>query len=186
VIVVVNPQLKGAPEMPLTQRDEEVQTLSPGCAYEAFACGICLRRPDGSSKNPDAHIRHSLVQFPREDAVPVVDHEAVRMAARQGLTELLECPLACRMRRDVVMKDLSRPQFHDHLYIEDAESGGHYDEEITDHRCCGSGFRLGPPAVRYLCTVRGETRIPSFSFNSLAMRSSPQVGFSAAIFRISP
>jgi glycosyltransferase involved in cell wall biosynthesis len=49
-----------------------------------------------------------------------------------------------------------------------------------------SGFRLGPPAVRYFCTVRGETRIPSFSFNSLAMRSSPQVGFSAAIFRINP
>jgi len=45
-------------------------------------------------------------------------------------------------------------------------------------------FRLGPLAVRHLCTVRGETRIPSFSFNSLAMRSSPQVGLSAAIFRI--
>jgi hypothetical protein len=29
--------------------------------------------------------------------------------------------------------------------------------------------------------VRGEIRILSFRFNSLAMRSSPQVGFSAAI-----
>ena len=38
---------------------------------------------------------------------------------------------------------------------------------------------------RYLFTVRGDTRIPSFNSNSLAMRSSPQEGFSFAIRRIS-
>ena len=43
----------------------------------------------------------------------------------------------------------------------------------SGRRCC-----------KYFPTVRGETRIPSFSCNSLAMRSSPQVGFSAAISRI--
>jgi hypothetical protein len=32
--------------MPLTQWDKEIQTLSPGCAHEAFAYGICLRRQD--------------------------------------------------------------------------------------------------------------------------------------------
>jgi hypothetical protein len=42
----------------------------------------------------------------------------------------------------------------------------------------------GPLLFRYFRTVRGETRIPSFSFNSFAMRSSPQIGFSAAIFQI--
>ncbi|MCU1338363.1 MAG: hypothetical protein JWO19_3944 [Bryobacterales bacterium] len=31
--------------------------------------------------------------------------------------------------------------------------------------------------ARYFCTVRGETRIPSFNYNSLAMCSSPQVEF---------
>src|SRR5262249_33575076 len=34
-------------------------------------------------------------------------------------------------------------------------------------------------------TVRGETRMVSFNCNSWAIRSSPQVGFSAAISRIS-
>ena len=47
-----------------------------------------------------------------------------------------------------------------------------------------AGFRLGPPAIRYLCTVRGETRIPSVSFNSLAMCYSPYLGLSEAILRI--
>src|SRR5215813_7269364 len=54
----------------------------------------------------------------------------------------------------------------------------------VSQRCLGSGVRAGPPSRRYFSTVRGETRIPSFSFSSLAMRSSPQVAFSAAISRI--
>ena len=36
----------------------------------------------------------------------------------------------------------------------------------------------------YFRTVRGETRIPNLTSNSLAMRSSPQSGFSVAIRRI--
>src|SRR6516164_9467358 len=55
----------------------------------------------------------------------------------------------------------------------------------VSQRCFGSGVRTGLWSRRYLPTVRGETRMVSFSFNSLAIRSSPQVGFSAAISRIS-
>ena len=36
----------------------------------------------------------------------------------------------------------------------------------------------------YFPTVRGETRIPSLTNSSLAIRSSPHHGFSAAILRI--
>jgi hypothetical protein len=46
--------------------------------------------------------------------------------------------------------------------------------------CLGSGVRTGWPLCKYFPTVRGDTRMPSFSFNSLTMRSSPQVGFSMA------
>ena len=53
----------------------------------------------------------------------------------------------------------------------------------VSQRCLGSGTRAGP-SRRYFPTVRGDTRIPSFSFNSLAIRSSPQIGLSAAISRI--
>ncbi len=37
---------------------------------------------------------------------------------------------------------------------------------------------------KYLLTVRGDNRIPSFTRNSLAMRCSPHAGFSFAIRRI--
>src|SRR5215831_5889163 len=53
----------------------------------------------------------------------------------------------------------------------------------VSQRCFGSGVRTGLCRLRYLPTVRGETRMVSFRFNSLAIRSSPQVGFSAAISR---
>jgi hypothetical protein len=43
----------------------------------------------------------------------------------------------------------------------------------------------GVPDSRYLATVRGETRMPSFNFNSFEIRSSPQLGLSRSICRIS-
>src|SRR5215467_7879220 len=55
----------------------------------------------------------------------------------------------------------------------------------VSQRCFGSGVRTGPSLRRNLPTVRGETRMLSLSFSSLAMRSSPQLGFSAAISRMS-
>src|SRR5215469_7659315 len=51
----------------------------------------------------------------------------------------------------------------------------------VSQRCFGAGVCTGRCLRRYLPTVPGEIRIVSFRFNSLAMRSSPQVGFSAAI-----
>jgi hypothetical protein len=68
------------------------------------------------------------------------------------------------------MQDSAPAQFHEHEYIEDTESGCDHDEEVAGYD------RLG--VISY---VRGETRMPSFSFNSLAMCSCPQVGFSWAI-----
>ena len=57
--------------------------------------------------------------------------------------------------------------------------------KVSQH-CFGSGGDIGLPMRRYFSTVRRDTRSPNFSFSSLAIRSSPQVGFSAAIFRINP
>jgi len=45
--------------------------------------------------------------------------------------------------------------------------------------------RWGPSISWYLATVRGDTRICNFNISSFAIRSSPQVGFSRSIFRIS-
>jgi hypothetical protein len=59
------------------------------------------------------------------------------------------------------------------------------DEQTSvSEPCFESGKLTEQPMRRYLPTVRGETQIVSFCFNSLAIRSSRKVGFLAAILRI--
>jgi hypothetical protein len=83
---MVNPQRKGAPEMTLTQRNEEGQTFPPLRSREAFAYGVCIWSPHGCSQDPDTYVRHRLVQILRVDLIPVMDHKAVGVVARQRLT----------------------------------------------------------------------------------------------------
>jgi hypothetical protein len=140
---------------------------------------------------------------------PTSTHDAVRPARVCNEVDVLaEAGVGALIRAvrdeagvigDVDVQDALPAQFHEDEYIDeyikDTESGRHHDKEVTSHNClgviahedqpalAGIGFRRGPWA-RYLPTVRGETWIPSFSFNSLAMCHSPQVGFSRAIWRI--
>ncbi len=79
-----------------------------------------------------------------------------------------------------------------HEHQEEAKRGRHHDTEITGDDRLGMVADKGPPALRratvrppaiqmpgrYFRTVRGDTRRPSLSSNSLAIRSWPQVGFS--------
>ena len=88
--------------------------------------------------------------------------------------------------------------FHDDQHIQQPESGRYHDAEVTSDDGGGVIPEEGGPTLiaarlaggpngtfgRYLRTVRGDTRRPSFSNNSSAMRSSPHEGFSRAILRI--
>jgi hypothetical protein len=115
------------------------------------------------------------------------------MVAWQRLPQLLQGPFCGGMSGHVVVENSPRSYFHDHEDVKSAETGRDRHKEVqatitlawlrtkVSRRCCGSGSRLEPPSWRYFPTVRGETRMPSLSFSSLAMRSSPQLAFSEAI-----
>jgi hypothetical protein len=108
------------------------------------------------------------------------------MVARQRLPELLQGPPRCRVSGGVLLQNSSC----DHKYVKHAKSGvtttkkSHATITFTwlwtkvSQRCLGSVVRTGP-SRRYFPTVRGDTRIPSFRCNSLAIRSSPKIGLSA-------
>ena len=49
----------------------------------------------------------ALVHRLREDAVPIMDEEAVGMAARQRFPELLQCPFRRGMGRGVEVENLA-------------------------------------------------------------------------------
>src|SRR3954466_12526758 len=89
----------------------------------------------------------------------------------------------------------ARTDLHRHKHINHSKARCHNRKEIASYDCVCVIFRkldqrwsLDPRGrggcLLYLATVRGESRICSFSNSSSAMRRSPQVGFSAAKRRI--
>src|SRR3954454_179146 len=88
-----------------------------------------------------------------------------------------------------------RTDLQRHKHINHSKARCHNRKEIASYDCVCVIFRkldqrwsLDPRGrggcLLYLATVRGESRICSFSNSSSAMRCSPQVGFSAAKRRI--
>ena len=75
--------------MAFAERSQEIQTLPAKTATKAFAVGIRPRRPYRRSENTLAEPRDRLVEFLGKDAVPVVEHESVRMVGGQSFPELL-------------------------------------------------------------------------------------------------
>ena len=81
--------------------------------------------------------------------------------------------------------------------IVDCPGGGNHHEEVAGHHDLGMVADKGQPALfrvwgahrtvfmEVLADGARRIRMVSLSFNSLAMRSSPQVGFAAAITRMS-
>jgi hypothetical protein len=124
-----------------------------------------------------------------------MDDELVGMIERQELAELLDRQLGSGMVSRVRMQNTPRTDFHCDKDIQDAERSSHGNEKVTGHDgLCMIPPKVvqrrpelprGPPRSRYLPTVRGETRMPNFSDNSSAIRPSPHVGFSRAMWRTS-
>jgi hypothetical protein len=83
------PVFDAHPQMALVEWDQEVETLAAKASAEPFAYGVCHGRPHGNSKDSHPEVRHRLVQFPREDAVPIMDQESIGVVAGQCLSELL-------------------------------------------------------------------------------------------------
>ena len=113
VIEMSYPRLQNELEMTLVEWNEEVQTFAAQCPAETFAYRIRFRRPDWCSQHVHAHSRDLFVHVSGEDAVPVVNHESIRMVAGERLAELLQGPIRGRVCGDIVMKDSSRLQIQD-------------------------------------------------------------------------
>ena len=82
-VVVDSPLFDNHPQMAFVEWDQEIHTLPPKTAPETFAEGIRRRRPDWTTENSHSQLGDRLVQFLGKDAVPVVEHESVRMIAGQ-------------------------------------------------------------------------------------------------------
>jgi len=180
-------------QMALVEGNQEVQTLATKAAAQSFAYGVRLGGSHRRWQNPYPQIGKAWSTDSEKMQSRSMDDEALGVAARQRFPELLQCPFRRGMGRGVVVENLAGSNLYHEQDKEGAEGGRDHHEEVAGHHdlgmvadqvsqlCFGSGVRTGLCLRRYLPTVRGEIPMVSFRFNSLVMRSSPQVGFSAAI-----
>jgi hypothetical protein len=122
VIVVLNPLPKNPSEVRFREGDSE----SRGTLFDQ--CAQCARRsrslldPDWGSEYFHAERLQHLVQFFREDLIPVMNDVSISVVFGKRFTELLEGPVRCGMGGDIVMHDPARSDLHEHEYT--TASGG--------------------------------------------------------------
>ena len=107
VIVMGNPLRQNLSQVSFAERNHEVQ------ANQSFTIGIGLRCSDRRSQDFQTQILYGLIHFFGEDAVPIMDQEAIAVIARNGFAELLRCPLCCGMCGHIAMKNLPRTDLQD-------------------------------------------------------------------------
>jgi hypothetical protein len=178
------------------QWDEPVQTFPAHRADHALTNSVHRWTARRGLQHPDPEGLDRLVQLAREDTVAIVNQEFVTVFAADHLTQLLQCPRGTRMGGDVAVDQSTVAMLDHHKHIQQTKCRCNGDGEVAGNDSLGVQAQkvdqrkspLGRPRGRrgrYLFTVRGDTRIPIFNSNSLAMRSSPHAGFSFAIRRIS-
>jgi hypothetical protein len=69
-------------------------------------------------RDPEIETGQFVVQACREDGIPVVNHEFVRMTAGQSLAELLECPFGGWMGGRIEMQKAAGADLHGNEHLE--------------------------------------------------------------------
>src|SRR5437016_13282335 len=106
--VMQHPCLYDALQVVLGKRDYKIETFPPQRADEPLAERIGLRGPHRRLEHPQSQVAYVLVKLLREDAIAVMDKEAVATVRGNGFAQLLQGPRRCRMRRDIDMRDAAR------------------------------------------------------------------------------
>jgi hypothetical protein len=89
-VVMRNPLCEDSPEMLLIEGNPPIEALVPGSPNEAFAVCVCLRSAHRRSQHLQRHRIERIVDGSREDAVAIVDEEAIAAMKREATPKLLE------------------------------------------------------------------------------------------------
>jgi hypothetical protein len=112
-----------------------------------FTDGIGLWTVRWGLQHVQAQVADAPVQGLGEDAVTVMDEEAVPMIRRERFPQLLQGPLRRRMSCDVDMEQSAAPVFDDDKYLENAEGCRHGDTKVAGHDRLGMIPNEGRPSL---------------------------------------
>ncbi len=147
MIVMRKPFSKNSSQMFLAERNHETQALAPDGSNQSFTVRIGLRRSHRGSQRLQAETLNGFIHLLREDAVAIMDQEAIVVVAGNGLAELLCRPIGRRVSGHVIVQDSSRVHLHEHQNVQDAEVSCHHGGKITgENRVC-MVLHKGHPAL---------------------------------------
>jgi len=89
LVIIDLPILHSPSEMALTGRNQKIQTTPAQASDQSFAIGIRLWRSEGSLEDSHSHGSYTQIQFPRVNAVPIVNQKSVALFVVDGLPKLL-------------------------------------------------------------------------------------------------
>src|SRR5262249_18896622 len=129
--------MEQTPQVVLCQGNHVVYTLAPQRADKSFAQGIGLGTLCWGFQDAQTQVAYTLVELCRENAVPVMEQEAIGMLSRKSFAQLLERPWRCGMGCHLDVEDTPCGVFHEHKHIEEAKRGRDHHAKVTGNDCRG-------------------------------------------------
>src|SRR5215469_14663151 len=106
-VIMRGPLANNPSEMTFVEGNQEIETFATKAPAQSLAHRVRLRRSHRRPQNSYTKVRQTLIDFRSEDAIAIVNEEAIGMIARQRFSELLQRPLRRGMGRDVVVDNLA-------------------------------------------------------------------------------
>jgi hypothetical protein len=117
--------------MSLAERDHPIETLAPDPPDEAFTMRIRLRRMRRRLQYLWRHRPKGLVHGWLEDAIPILDEEAIRAVYRQTIPDLLDRPFRVGVVGEIPVHDPACADVEADEHVQPLKGGRHHDEEVT-------------------------------------------------------
>lgn len=183
--------------MRLRYRNQPVKALAAYRVNHPLADRVRLWRSRWRFQHVQAQRPDGFIQMLCENAIVIVNQVTVGVVEANNFSHLLQSPISAWVRRNIDPHQSATTMLDNHKKHRAAgrwqspQRRSHTLESLSrgsSGTLPTAGHPRGWPAggfSMYFRTVRGETRMPNFTNNSLAIRSSPQIGFSRAILRIS-
>ena len=142
------PLREDAPQVVCRQGNQVIQAFSPQRAQQPLAERVRLGTLGWRFQDPESEVLYAAVKLRREDAIAIMDEEAIAMVRWDRFAQLLQCPGGCGMRGHIDMQNPACGVFHQHKHVEEAKGRRDHHTEVTGHDRLGMIAHKGPPALR--------------------------------------
>ena len=130
------------------ERDHVIEALATNGSDHPLYIGSLPRRARCRQDFADAHVSHLFPEVIAEDRIAVAQQVARELGKGKGLTQLLSCPLRCRVSGDIEVQDATPVMGQNQENVENLETDRGHGEEIDGDQLLGMILKECPPALR--------------------------------------